>query len=59
MMQLVLYKEIYPYLVIESNKKGFKLIIEKYKTLTPRNGRYTDEMIKSKEEFYNKFMSIK
>ena len=54
-----LIEEIYPYLVIDSKKKRAKLIIEKYKALTPRNGRYTDEMIKAKEDFYNEFMSIK
>lgn len=54
-----LIEEIYPYLVIDSKKKRAKLIIEKYKSLTPRNGRYTDEMIKAKEDFYNEFISIK
>lgn len=54
-----LIKEIYPYLVIDSKKKRAKLIIEKYKALTPRNGRYTSEMIKAKEDFYNEFISIK
>lgn len=54
-----LIDEICPYLVIDSKKKRAKLIIEKYKALTPRNGRYTDEMIKAKEDFYNEFISIK
>ena len=54
-----LIEEIYPYLVIDSKKKRAKLIIEKYKALTPRNGRYTAEMIKAQEDFYNEFMSIK
>ena len=54
-----LIEEIYPYLVINSKKKRAKLIIEKYKSLTPRNGRYTAEMIKAQEDFYNEFMSIK
>ena len=54
-----LIEEIYPYLVIVSKKKRAKLIIEKYKALTPRNGRYTSEMMKAKEEFYNEFISIK
>ncbi|MGG7144764.1 LAGLIDADG family homing endonuclease [Clostridium nigeriense] len=54
-----LIEEIYPYLVIDSKKNRAKLIIEKYKALTPRNGRYTPEMIKAKEDFYNQFISIK
>lgn len=54
-----LIKEIYPYLIIDSKKKRAKLIIEKYTALTPRNGRYTPEMITAKEDFYNQFISIK
>ena len=54
-----LIEDIYPYLVIDSKKKRAKLIIEKYKALTPRNGRYTSKMIKAKEDFYNEFISIK
>jgi hypothetical protein len=54
-----LIKEIYPYLIIESKKKRAKLILEKYKALTPRNGRYSDEMLKAKEDFYNEFINIR
>lgn len=54
-----LIQEIYPYLVIDAKKKRAKLIIENSKSLTPRNGRYTNEMIKAKEDFYNEFMAIK
>lgn len=49
--------EIEPYLIIKSKKKRARLIIEKYKELTPRNGRYTNEMIEAKEEFYNQFIN--
>lgn len=54
-----LIQEIYPYLIINSKKNRAQLIIEKYKLLTPRNGRYSDEMIKAKENFYNEFIAIK
>jgi hypothetical protein len=54
-----LIKEIYPYLIINSKKKQAKLVLEKYKTLTPRNGRYSDEMLKAKEDFYNEFINIR
>lgn len=51
--------EIEPYLVIKSKKKRARLIIEKYKVVTPRNGRYSKEMLKAKEKFYEEFISIK
>ena len=54
-----LLNNIYPYLIIPSKRKRAKLIIEKYKKLTPRNGRYTDELLKEKMEFYNEFIQIK
>ncbi|MFD3155878.1 hypothetical protein ACFIJ5_03295 [Haloimpatiens sp. FM7330] len=53
-----LLKEIEPYLIINSKRKRAKLIIENYKKVTSRNGRYSKEMRKNKEEFYQKFISI-
>lgn len=53
-----LLKEIEPYLVIEQKKQRAKLILNEYKNLTPRNGRYSEEMLKQKEEFHTRFMSI-
>ncbi|WP_017413373.1 LAGLIDADG family homing endonuclease [Clostridium tunisiense] len=49
--------EIEPYLIIESKRKRAKLIIEKYKTLTPRNGRYSEEQLLLKELFYKEFIN--
>ncbi|MGL4449699.1 MAG: LAGLIDADG family homing endonuclease [Sarcina sp.] len=54
-----LLKEISPYLIIKSKKKRADLILRKYKALTPRNGRYTEEMLIEKELFYKKFASYK
>lgn len=51
--------QIEPYLVIKSKKKRAKLIIEKYKDVTPRNGKYSDDMLKLKENFYQEFMGLK
>jgi hypothetical protein len=48
-----------PYLIIEPKKKRAILIIEKYKNVTPGNGRYSIEMMKLKTAFYNEFMAIK
>ncbi|MDF2883079.1 MAG: hypothetical protein K0R54_3636 [Clostridiaceae bacterium] len=54
-----LLEEIYPYLIINSKRKRAELILNKYKALTPRNGRYSEELLKAKYEFYTEFISIK
>lgn len=54
-----LLEDIYPYLIIHSKRKRAELILNKYKVLTPRNGRYTEELLKAKSDFYNEFISIK
>lgn len=35
------------------------MIIDEYKVLTPRNGRYSDELLERKYEFYESFRKIK
>lgn len=50
---------IYPYLITPLRKERANLILTKYKDLTPRNGKYTPEMIRLKEEFYDEFISLK
>ena len=52
-------QEIRPYLIINSKKKRVQLILAKYNSLTPRNGRYSAELLKEKLDFYNEFISIK
>jgi len=54
-----LLKQIQPYLIIETKKKRAELILSKYKKVTPRNGRYNEEMKTNKERFYEEFISIK
>ncbi|MCW6060196.1 hypothetical protein LAV35_08130 [Clostridium sporogenes] len=51
--------EIEPYLVIKNKKIRARLIIKKYKSVTPRNGKYSNEMLGAKEEFYKEFINIK
>jgi len=41
-----------------SSMKKIKLVLEKYKSLTPRNGKYTDNMLKMREKFINEFFSL-
>lgn len=56
---IYLIKEIYAYLNIDSKRKRAELIVKNYKTLTPRSGHYSLEMLEAKESFYNEFMAIK
>jgi len=53
-----LLEVIEPYLVIQKKKLRAKFILENYKSVTPRNGKYTEEMKKKKEQFYIDFMKI-
>lgn len=53
-----LLKDIEPYLVIEQKKLRAQMILKDYKRLTPRNGRYSEELLSQKEEFHNRFVSI-
>lgn len=56
---LDLIKDIYPYLIVPSKKKRAKLLLTKYKDVTPRNGRYSEHLLNSKLELYEEFISIK
>ena len=56
---IVFLQEIYPYLIINSMRKRAELILNKYKSVTPRNGRYSDKLLQEKINFYNEFISIK
>ena len=54
-----LLEDIYPYLIIESKRKRAEMIITQYKSLTPRNCRYTEEQLSKKENFYKDFINKK
>ncbi|MCQ1528324.1 hypothetical protein [Lutispora saccharofermentans] len=49
---------IKPYLIIEQKRIRAHLILNEYKKLTPRNGRYSKEQLKAKEDLYEKFISV-
>ena len=55
---LKLLKEIEPYLVIKQKKLRAQHILNKYKEVTPRNGKYSDELKKKEEQFYVDFMAL-
>lgn len=54
-----LLNDIFSYFRIECKRKRAELIITKYRTLPPRNGKYTDKMLNDKEKFYIEFINIK
>jgi len=39
-------------------KQRAKLILSKYKSVTPRNERYPIELLQQKQTFYQKFISL-
>lgn len=47
-----------PYLVIYQKKLRAKMIINQYKSLTMRNGRYSKEQLNLKQQFYAEFMAL-
>lgn len=52
-----LLNQIYPYLLTYKAKRA-KLALEKYVSVTPRNGKYTDQQRIAKVEFVKKFLDI-
>jgi hypothetical protein len=54
---LDLLEVVLPYLRIARKRIRAQLLVTEYKTLTPRNGKYTPEMLLAKEEFVSRFMA--
>ena len=54
---LAFLKIIRPYLVIERKIRRVDLLLSDYVACTPRNGRYTQEMIERKEALIETFFS--
>lgn len=53
-----LLKEIVDYLVLTRKRKRAELILEEYKKVTPRNGRYSAELLVKKKQFYERLISL-
>lgn len=51
-------KLISPYLIINNKRDRAKFIVDNYKTVTIRNGRYNEKTRKAKEQFYMDFMAL-
>ena len=55
---LGILEQIYPYLRTYKNKRA-RLAMDNYDKLTPRNGRYSPELLKRREKFIEAFFEIK
>ncbi|SMC23965.1 hypothetical protein SAMN02745134_02051 [Clostridium acidisoli DSM 12555] len=55
---ITLLSAIEAYLVIETKRKRAKFILNGYKNVTPRNGRYSLEKLEAKQMFYEEFMKL-
>lgn len=55
---ILLLEMVEPYLVITQKKLRAQMILKFYKLLTTRNGRYSEEQRKAKEDFYKQFMAL-
>ena len=55
---LKILKEIEPYLIIKKKKSRAKHILDNYKKVTLRNGRYNRSQKLAKEQFYIDFMKL-
>ena len=54
---LNLITQIYSYLQTYKRKRA-QLVLEKYKKLTPRNGKYSREILRKREKFIKNFFAI-
>ncbi len=52
---VVMLKEITPYLLEPSKRRRAELIIRDYKSVTPRNGKYTPELLEARAAFDAEF----
>lgn len=55
---IALLKKIQPYLIINKKRARAKHIVENYKRVTPRNGKYSEKLRQEKEQFYQDFMEL-
>ncbi len=53
-----LLAQIHQYIKIDTKRKRSELVLKNYIKLTPRNGKYSPEILKQRNEFIKKFFSI-
>lgn len=53
-----LLEDVLPYMMHQKKAYRAKLIVEQYKQLTPRNGKYTEEMINKKLYLIEQVMGV-
>ena len=52
---LAFFAAIYPYMIEKNKRYRVKLLLEEYRLVTPRNGKYTEEQKLKKIDFENRF----
>lgn len=57
-LALELLENIQDYLLVPEKKYRAQLLVSKYKKVTPRNGRYSEEKLKEKMAFEKEFFNI-
>lgn len=55
---IAVLKDIHPYLRIERKRQRALWIINEYQQVTPRNGKYTLEMLEAKKHFEEHFFQL-
>lgn len=53
-----LLDNVLPFMLEPDKIRRGTLILNEYKAVTPRNGKYTSEMLERKQEFESRFLSI-
>ena len=53
-----LLEDVYPFMIHSKKRERTRLIIENYKKLTPRNGKYSESQKEQKIKLINSVMSI-
>ncbi len=56
---LELLQGVLPYLRINRKRERASMLVNEYVSLTPRNGKYTEEMSAAKQEFVERFEKVK
>ncbi len=54
---LLVCADLLPYLRVPAKVSRVKLLLEEYKALTPRNGKYTDDQRVAKAQFEDRFLA--
>lgn len=54
---ILLLNSIEPYIVIKTKKNSARFILDFYEELTPRNGKYSENMLLANHKFYQDYIA--